>query len=55
MAYLDPFHLSGDDHLDKRAGGHYHVESRCQFGQRVKLRAYDDGAVAHHSLGRSAS
>jgi len=41
MAYVDPFHSYGADHLDNRARGHYHVNSRCRFGQMVKLHAYD--------------
>jgi len=40
MADIDSFHSKRVLHLNKRAHGHYHVESKCQFGQRVKRRGY---------------
>jgi hypothetical protein len=55
MASVDPFHSSGARHLDKRARGHYHVESKCQFGQRVKLRGYDTPGTGGYRLCRRCS
>jgi len=55
MADVDPFHSSGRAHLDKRAHGHYHVESKCQFGQRVKDRRYDTPGTGGHRLCKRCS
>jgi hypothetical protein len=55
MADVDPFHSSGRAHLDKRAHGHYHVESKCQFGQRVKLRSYDTPGTGGYRLCKRCS
>jgi hypothetical protein len=50
MAKVDPFHSSGAAHLGRRAHGHYHIESKCQFGQLVKLRGYDSPGTGGYRL-----
>jgi hypothetical protein len=55
MADVDPFHSSGRAHLDKRAHGHYHVESKCQFGQRVKFRGFDSPGTGGYRLCKRCS
>jgi hypothetical protein len=55
MAYIDPFHSSGAGHLGKRARGHYHVETKCQFGQRVKSRGYEAPGTGGYRLCKRCS
>jgi hypothetical protein len=55
MAYVDPFHSSGAAHLDKRAHGHYHIESACRFGQSIKLRGYDTPGTGGYRLCKRCS
>jgi len=55
MAEVDPFHSSGRAHLDKRAHGHYHVESKCQFGERVKFRGFDTPGTGGYRLCKRCS
>ena len=41
MGIVIPFHSASGKGLPKRAHAHYHRESECQFGKRIKLRGYD--------------
>jgi hypothetical protein len=55
MTVIDAFHSSGRAHLVKRAHGHYHVETKCQFGQTVKLRGYDTPGTGGYRLCKRCS
>jgi hypothetical protein len=55
MANVDPFHSSSAAHLEKRAHGHYHVESKCHFGQMVRLRGYDTPGTGGYRLCKRCS
>ena len=56
MAFVDPFHSSGGPaHLDKRAHGHYHIETTCRFGQSIKLRGYDTPGTGGYRLCKRCS